>query len=109
MKKRSGYIFTNKFHSSRAIMSTLLGLISIVSLVTVICLTYIRGGEAAISYGLTGLLAMLMSVAGIVLGIVTALEKDRYRLFPALGILLNLIALVIDALIVCLGVGLIGL
>ncbi|MBD5460549.1 MAG: hypothetical protein HDR26_06345 [Lachnospiraceae bacterium] len=108
MKKRSGYIFTNKFHSSRAIMSTFLGLISTVSLVTVICLTYIRGGEASLSYGLTGLLAMLMSMVGIVLGVITALEKDRYRLFPALGILFNLIALAMVALIICLGVGLIG-
>lgn len=108
MKKRSGYIFTNKFHSSRAIMSTLLGVISTVSLVTVICLTYVRGGEAAVSYGLTGLLATLMSVTGLILGILTALEKDRYRLFPALGILTNFIALAIAVLIVCLGVGLIG-
>lgn len=88
-------------------MSTLLGLISTVSIVTVICLTYIRGGEAAVSYGLTGLLAMLMSVAGIILGIVTVLEKDRYRLFPVLGILFNLVALALVILIVCLGVGLI--
>ena len=35
----------------------------------------------------------LFSVTGLVLGIVTAMEKDRYRLFPSLGIVCNLLAL----------------
>ncbi len=93
MKKRSGYIFTNKRQSNRAIMATVLGVITLLSMATVIHLSFLQKGSAPISYGLTGLLSMIMSLVGLVLGIVTVLGKDYYKLFPTLGIVLNLISL----------------
>lgn len=101
--KRKNYIFTNKKHSERAIMSTILGIISNGSLGIVIYLTYLSGGNAPLSYGLTGLLAAIFSVTGLILGVLTAQEKDRFRLFPVLGIILNLIALGILVFLVQLG------
>lgn len=80
-------------------MSTILGIISTVSLGIVIYLTYKRGGEAATGYGVTGLFAALFSLVGLVLGIATAKNKEYYRLFPWLGIVLNIIALGIVGLI----------
>lgn len=93
MKKRKGYIFTNKRQSERAIMATILGVITTLSLIAVIHLSFIQKGDTPISYGLTGFLSMIMSLTGLVLGIVTALEKNYYKLFPTLGIVLNLISL----------------
>ncbi|MBQ7954174.1 MAG: hypothetical protein IJ282_00330 [Lachnospiraceae bacterium] len=93
MKKRNSYIFTNKRQSNRAIMATILGVITILSLLAVIYLTYVQKGNAPISYGLTGLLTMIMSLIGLVMGIITVLEKNYYKLFPTLGIVLNLISL----------------
>lgn len=90
---RRNYIFTNKKHSHRAIMSTILGMISIVSIGIVVYLTYQRGGEATVGYGVTGLLATLFSLAGLFLGIVTLRDKGYYRLFPWLGTILNLLVL----------------
>lgn len=101
--KRRNYIFTNKKHSQRAVMSAILGLISNVSMGIVIYLTYLNGGNAPISYGLTGLLAAIFSVVGLVLGILTVQEKDRFKLFPVLGIVWNLMALIVLAGIVQLG------
>lgn len=92
MKKRS-YIFTNKKHSERAIMSTILGTISIISLIIVIYLTYLQEGTAAGGYGVTGLLATLFSLTGLILGVLTLREKEYFRFFPWLGTILNLIAL----------------
>lgn len=80
-------------------MSTILGIISTVSLGIVIYLTYKREGEAATGYGVTGLFAALFSLVGLVLGIITAKDKEYYRLFPWLGIVLNIIALGIVGLI----------
>lgn len=91
--KRKNYIFTNRKHSPRAIMSTVLGLISNVSLGIVLYMTYLSGGNAPLSYGLTGLLAALYSTVGLVLGMLTVREKDTYKVFPLLGTLLNLVAL----------------
>ncbi|MBE5866514.1 MAG: hypothetical protein E7292_09955 [Lachnospiraceae bacterium] len=101
--KRKHFIFTNKKHSERAIMATILGLISNASIGIVIYLTYLKGGDAPISYGLTGLLATIFSVVGLILGILTAQEKEMFQLFPILGILLNLIALGIMMFVVQLG------
>jgi uncharacterized membrane protein YfcA len=102
-RKRKNYIFTNKKHSDRAIMSTILGLISNSSLGIVLYLSYRSGGDAKPGYGLTGLLAMIFSVIGLILGVLTAQEKDTFKLFPVLGIVLNLVALGILAFLVQLG------
>lgn len=90
---RRNYIYTNKKHSQRAIMSTILGTISTVSLGIVVYMTYRSAGVATVGYGVTGLLATLFSIVGLILGIITVREKDYYRLFPWLGIGLNLLVL----------------
>ena len=74
-------------------MSTILGIISTVSIGIVLYLTYLRGGEATVGYGVTGLLATLFSLVGLILGVLTVRNKEYYRLFPWLGIVLNLLAL----------------
>lgn len=74
-------------------MSVILGVISLAALVTVIALAYRSGGEAAVKFGFTGVLAMIFSLTGIVLGVLTVCDKSYYRFFPMLGIFLNLLAL----------------
>lgn len=74
-------------------MATILGVISLLSLGIVVFRAYLSGGEAAVGFGFTGVLALIFSVIGLCLGIVTVREKDYYRLFPILGIILNLLAL----------------
>ncbi|MGN1204259.1 MAG: DUF6142 family protein [Lachnospiraceae bacterium] len=103
MARRKNYIFTNKKHSQKAIMSTILGLISLLSLFTVIYLTYLKHGDAPTGYGVTGLLIFLFSAIGLVLGIMTAAEKDRYKLFPFLGILFNALSFIGIGLVIYVG------
>lgn len=74
-------------------MSTILGIISTISLGIVVYLTYRNGGEATVGYGITGLLATVFSLIGLIIGIITVREKEYFRLFPILGIVLNLLAL----------------
>ena len=74
-------------------MSTILGVISIVSLIIVVYLSYLSGGVAETGYGVTGFLATIFSLIGLGLGIVTVRDKDYYRVFPWLGTILNLVAL----------------
>ncbi len=103
MGRKPGYIFTNKRHSNRAIMSTILGIISSLSLAAVIYLSSVQAGAIPGGYGITGFLVAVFSVTGLILGIVTAVEKDRYKLFPCLGILFNVIALLGIGLVVYVG------
>lgn len=103
MKKRKGIIFTDKKHSNRAVMATILGVISLGALGLMVFLSYQKGGKVGAGFGVGALLAALYSTIGLILGLVTIQEKERYRLFPLLGIVLNLAALVSIGLIVYVG------
>lgn len=102
MRKKS-YKFTNKKHSDKAIMATILGIISLVSLGIVVYLAYSKGGVAPEGYGFTGLLATIFSFIGLVLGITTLQEKEQFKLFPWLGVILNVLSLGSIALILYMG------
>lgn len=96
-------IYTNKKHPKRSIMSFILGVISIVSVWTVITLTYKAGGVSMPGYGLTGFLAAVFSLIGLGLGISGIRIRESFKLVTILGILLN--ALMIIGLIVLLYLG----
>lgn len=100
---KKGYIFTDKDHPKRGIMSFILGILSIVTFVTAIYLSYQRGGASSERYGAAGALAVVFMLAGFVLGIYSCTEKDRFKLFPVLGIVLNTIAFFILSLILYAG------
>lgn len=91
--RKKNYIFTNKKHSDKAIMSTILGGISLASLGIVMYLSYRQGGVMHGGYGVTGVLATIYSLIGLVLGILTLRDKDIYRIFPVLGTILNVASL----------------
>ncbi|MBQ8231918.1 MAG: hypothetical protein IJZ34_08345 [Lachnospiraceae bacterium] len=104
MGKKRNFIFTNKKHSEKAIMGTILGMISLVSLGIVIFLSYQKNGETPVSYGLTGLLATIFSMIGLIIGILTLQEKENFRLFPWLGTILNVLALAVIGVLLYVGV-----
>lgn len=87
------FIFTNKDYSPKSILSTVLGLIDTVSLCYVVYLTYCNGGVSLPRYGSTALLIMVFSFVGLILGILSRLEPDRFYFFSYLGILFNILAL----------------
>lgn len=106
MKKKKSYIFTNKKNSNVAVMGVILGVISLTALGIVVLLSFLNGGNAKISYGYTGLLAAIYSLIGLLLGVVTAQNKNYYRFFPALGIFLNFLALAAVSMILYAGANL---
>lgn len=93
MSQKRSYMFTNRKHSQKAVMSTVFGVLCTVSLVVVTILSYSRDGDIPAGYGFTGVFATLLSLIGLILGILAVREKDRFKLFGWLGILLNGISL----------------
>lgn len=93
MKKRSGFIFTNKKQSQKAVMSIILGVICLVALIAAVYLSYLNDGGSVGSFGMTGILIIVFSLTGLVLGVITVMEKECYKLFPILGIVFNLLSL----------------
>ena len=70
-------------------MSVGLALIGIVTMLMTVYSGYLAGGEVAWGHVAAVALAIIMGVTGLVLGIMSRLEKDRYYFFPILGIILN--------------------
>ena len=93
MSQKKNYMFTNRRHSGNAIMSTVFGVLCTVSLVVVVVLSYSRSGDVPAGYGFTGLFAAILSLVGMLLGVMALREADRFKLFGWLGILLNGVSL----------------
>ena len=56
-------------------------------------MSYSQGGVMHGGYGVTGVLATVYSLIGLILGVLTLRDKDIYRFFPVLGTILNVISL----------------
>ena len=101
---KEGYIFTDKKNPRRGIMSTILGLIAGVSICMAVHKTYLNKGTAPMQYGAVVLLSMVYAVVGLVLGIRSLMEKDIFRIFPVIGIFLNILTIITSGIILYLGV-----
>lgn len=93
MSHKTGYKFTNKKHSPKGIMSTILGLISMVSLFFILYFTFQLKGKATFNYGIAGFFAALFSMAGLVLGVLSKMERDKFYLFSYVGMICNILVL----------------
>ena len=103
MSRKNNIMFTNKKHTERGIMASILGVISLLTLIYSIVTSYRNGGNVPMQYGLAVLLAMIFSFVGIFLGIVSKSERDRYYFFSYMGIVLNVLALAIVSMILYAG------
>lgn len=92
MLKSKGFIFTNKEHTQKGIMSTILGILAGATLGIAVYQSYTNGGGPSDKYGAAAFLAILFMTAGMVLGIWSSTEKEKFRLFTVLGIIVNILA-----------------
>lgn len=97
-------MFTNKSHSERGKFSAALGGISFASMCLVIYMSYKQAGAMSPKLGAAAVFALLFSIAGEVMGIMSRMEKDRFYLFPNIGILLNTIVILLVGFLFYLGV-----
>ena len=92
--RRGRYVFTDKKHPEKGVLSAALGLISVVTIICAVYFSYKNGGQAEARYGVAVMICLIYSIAGLVLGIMSRMEKDIFRLFPNLGIILNVLSLI---------------
>ncbi len=104
-RKKGGYIFTVRKHPEKGIMSMILGILSLLSVGAAVYLAYRNGGDAQPQYAAAVFLVTLFSLAGLVLGVLSRVEKDNYYLFPHLGIGLNMLCLAAISYILYAGIG----
>ena len=80
-----GYIFTNKKHPEKGIMSFILGILSLGTYIMAVYLSYQGKGVSSARYGAAGVLAGVFMTVGLILGIMSLL-------FPVLGMIVNVLA-----------------
>lgn len=84
-------------------MATILGVLSIITLFYMVFKSYRLAGDIPQQYGATCILILVFTFTGIILGVVGKMERDKYVLFPYLGIGLNVLALLFISLILYTG------
>ena len=98
------YIFTNKKESKKGIFSSVLGMIAFISVILAVYGTFQNQGQALVKYGVAVLFSLLFGLAGLVLGILSRMEQDRFYVFSYIGIGLNLLTIVSSSFILYAGV-----
>lgn len=104
MKRKNGYIFTNKKHSNTGIMSTVMGGLTISSNLYAIMQSYALAGEVPVSFGTALAFTAFLALVGLILGVVSRTEKNKFYFFSYLGIGLNVIGLAFTSAILYAGV-----
>ena len=84
-------------------MSVILGIIGIASIIISIAFTYSNGGYATLEYCGVVLLCLIYGFAGLILGILSKREPDRYYFISYLGMVLNGVIIVMVSLILYAG------
>lgn len=98
-----GYKFSNKQHSGKGILSTGFGAASLALLIALIVIASKMRGRGSIYLGSVGLVSMVFSLIGLVIGITSFFEPEKYKLFPRLGSIFNLVMLLVWASIFMIG------
>ena len=105
MPKGGTFKFTSKKQSEKGIMSTVLGMISMVAFFVANAGAFNEKGEVAPRYGGVGVLSLIFALAGLVLGIMSFREPDVFRLFVWMGAVISTVALFLWIFIVLVGTG----
>lgn len=87
------YIFTDKNHTDKGIMASLIGLINIGTISYAVYRTYKNGGVAPDRYAATLVLVLFLAFVGIILGLIGKAESQKFYLFSYMGMILNMIAI----------------
>lgn len=98
------YIYSNKKHTEKGIFSTILAILSFVSILLLMILSYAKQGEIGGSYGAVAFLCTLFSAAGIILGTMGKKEPEKFYLFAYMGIIWNVVDLFLISAILYAGI-----
>jgi predicted membrane channel-forming protein YqfA (hemolysin III family) len=103
VKRLRGHLFSSKEQSTKALLSVILGSISLLASGTMIYLAYKNNGQAQLRYGGVVFICLFFALAGIILGILSRREPEKFYLTSYLGVVLNGAELVLGFILMYLG------
>ena len=98
------YKFTDKKVDGFSVMGIVLGSISLLALVAAIVISFFNDGQAFIRFGLTVIVALIFSIVGEILSIISRMQMDNYYILSNTGIVINTFNLFFIMYIVGLGI-----
>lgn len=102
-RRRNKTKFSVKETKLPTLLGMCLGVISILTVLALLYLTFVHGGEATVSYAFAGLLASVFSVTGLVLSILCLNDHYQPHTIGWMGLWTNGIAVLAMAGILYLG------
>ena len=102
-KARRKIKFSVKETKSATVFGVVLGILSLITVITVVYLTFLANGEATVSYAFAGFLASAFSVTGLVLSILCMNDQYQPHILGWVGLFTNGSALIMMAVILYFG------
>ena len=97
---RRGYRFTDKNNTSLGIASSIFGAISLCLFIVGVVISYKENGEAGLIVGAIGSVAFILNCIGIIMGLKSFKERDKFYLFSWIGVISNGIMWIIMCIII---------
>ena len=90
--------------NENGIVALICGIISAVSFLVLILVSFLRGGRAGAGIGLVGLFSMIFSIVGLVLGALNVKNGDRTWILTKAGFFVTVVFVLVWAVILVFGV-----
>ena len=103
MRRKHGHLFNSREVSTGALLAVMLGGISLTACCVMIYLAYKNGGQAQLRHGGVVFICLFFALAGIILGILSRREPEKFYLTSYLGVVLNGAELVLGFILMYLG------
>lgn len=102
-KKKKRKIYTDKKHAVKGMIATGLAGLALVMFGIIVYISFQQKGAADIRIGSMALISILMSVVGLILGLMSFQGDNNYKLFAQIGSFLNVFVLVLWGVIYMIG------
>jgi uncharacterized membrane protein len=102
--EKHGYKFTNKQNSRGGIFSIIIGILAFLLLIAGITIAYQAKGNAGAHVGLMGTGAFLISGLGLIKGLLSFKEKERFYAVSFAGCIINGVIWIAMVLIIAYGI-----
>lgn len=86
---RRGYRFTDKNNSSGGIISSIISVVSLCLFVAGVVISYKENGNAGLVVGAIGSVAFILNCIGMIIGLKSFKERDKFYLFSWIGVISN--------------------
>lgn len=100
IRKKKSFMFTTKHHTFEGWIGLIIAIITVSVWIACAISSYDVQGNVSLKYGGVGLFSLLLSVFGVLFGIMGLKERDAYKSIPVLVVVINSIVILMWILVI---------